>query len=80
MSLHRSLLHMSSSHYVTTACHCSDKMTNKVLRKGLKVLSGMRIMGDALINVVRAKQGNSNSSRGKKKSALGPHNAATETV
>lgn len=64
MFLHRSLLHMSLSPFVTTAC---DKTTRKDLSKGLKVLSGMRIMRDALISVMREKEGNRNISRKKKK-------------
>lgn len=67
MFLHRSLLHMSLSHYVTTACHCLDKTTRKDLSKGLKVLSGIRMMRDALISVIRAKKGNRNISRKNKK-------------
>lgn len=67
MFLHRSLLHMSLSHYVTTACHCLDKTMRKDLSKGLKVLSGIGMMRDALISVIRAKKGNRNISRKNKK-------------
>lgn len=82
MFLHRSLLHMSLSHYVTTACHCLDKTTRKDLSKGLKVLSGIRMMRDALISVIRAKKGNRNISRKNKKkiSALAFHNVVSESV
>lgn len=53
---------------VTLCHHCmSDKMTGKDLSKGLKVLSGMRIMRDALMSAMREKKGNNNISRKKEK-------------
>lgn len=47
----------------------SDKMTRKDLSKGLTVLSGMRIMRDALISgkSIRKKKGNSDILRKKEK-------------
>lgn len=56
---------------VTLCHHCmSDKMTKKDLSKDLKVLSGMKIMRDALISVMREKKGNSSISRKKEKKNL----------
>lgn len=69
---------------VTLCHHCmSDKMTGKDLSKGLKVLSGMRIMRDALMSAMREKKGNNNISRKKEKknlSALALHNVVSENM